>query len=125
MADYKWRENPACVATYNLLGDKFLDQFETDDTPFKDAGALKLEELLYFLHTTANARIRAARARRIARKLLTLLTGTYTVGWEAPGTQNDDVFFATAAVFEDGSKTLTDVAALIDGYFRFPTEVAA
>ena len=29
MADYVWRENLACVATYKILeGDKFLDEFE-------------------------------------------------------------------------------------------------
>src|SRR5262245_22362024 len=36
---FEWKENLACMATYNVLeGDQFLDQFEDTDIPFATAG---------------------------------------------------------------------------------------
>jgi hypothetical protein len=49
-SDFKWSEdNLACMATYKVLeDDKFLDQFEDADLPFKAAKDKKLGELRYF-----------------------------------------------------------------------------
>jgi hypothetical protein len=52
---FEWKENIACVATYNVLeGENFLDEFEDADHPFKQAAGVKLKTLRYFPKTTSN-----------------------------------------------------------------------
>jgi hypothetical protein len=123
MAEYKWRENPACVATYRILeGDNFLDQFEDSDVPFADAGVLEMSNLRYFPKTTANSNIVEMLAINMARRFLTLVTKTFTVEKENPQTSSQEILEALVAVFNDGKKTVRELAEAIDGQVRFPNE---
>lgn len=120
---YEWRENPACVATYNILeGEPFLDQFEDASVPFKDAGALKVGDLRYFPKTTANSNILTVLGHEVSRRFFTLLLKTYTVKKEDPATTTPEVLQALAGIFSDKTKTLADLAEAVDGHVKFPME---
>lgn len=123
MAKYEWKENPACVATYNILeGDKFLDQFEDADVKFEDAGELKIGNLLFYPGTTSNGNILDLVSLNIAQKFLSLLVKTYTVKKENPAKQTAKTIQSLAEIFRDKSKTLADLAEVVDADVKFPNE---
>lgn len=119
---YKWRENNACVATYKVLeGDRFLDQFEDADLPFAKAGSVQLKTLRYYPKTTTNSDLITALAFETARDFLTHVTKVYTVKKQT-ATTTAAIIRAVAAVFADGSRTIADLAAVVDASIRFPDE---
>ncbi|MHB1313584.1 MAG: hypothetical protein ACYC3L_16320, partial [Gemmatimonadaceae bacterium] len=121
-ASYKWRENNACVATYKVLeGDNFLDQFEDADLPFDKAGAVQLKTLRYFPKTTTNGDLIVILADGIARKFLAYVAKVYTVR-KQKATSSARIINAVAAVLADGSKTIADLAAVVDDCIKFPDE---
>jgi hypothetical protein len=123
MAEYLWRENPACVATYRILeGDSFLDQFEDSDVPFSEAGELPMSRLRYFPKTTSNPNIVEMLAINMARRFLTLVTKTFTVEKEDPQTSSQEILESLVTVFKNGKSTLRNLAQVIDGQVRFPNE---
>ncbi len=120
---YEWRNNLACVATYNILeGGKFLDQFEDVDTPFAKAGTLKLNKLRYFPRTTTNPVLLEMAATTLARSFLVHLGKTFTNRKQDRSKASQDIVDALSAIFADGSKTLCDVAETVDAMFQFPDE---
>jgi len=123
MAAYEWKENNACVATYKVLeGDKFLDQFEDADIPFSKASSVKLKTLRYYPKTTINPQIIEVLSIEIARKFVTYLVKIFTVSKQ--NTQNSSAFVISeiAKVFADGSKTIKDLAEIVDANIKFPDE---
>ena len=122
MADYVWRENLACVATYKVLeGDNFLDQFEDADLPFKDAGSKKLSELRYYPKTTDNPDIIEVLSIEIARKFLTFVMKLYTVTREKPVT-SAAIIQALAEMFASADATIAQLAGVLDDELQFPDE---
>jgi hypothetical protein len=122
-APYAWKENNACVATYKVLeGDHFLDQFEDADIPFATAGPVKLGTLRYFPKTTDNPQILEVLGIEMARKFLTYVLKVFTVSKENPAESSADILLALAGVFQDGGKTLLDLAAVTDQNLKFPDE---
>jgi hypothetical protein len=120
---YNWKNNPACVATYNVLeGDNFLDQFEDVDFPFSEAGAVKLENLRYYPKTTANANILEVLALNMSRDFLRYIVKTYTVSKENKAESSAEIIDALATIFKDGSKTVADLAEATDRHVKFPME---
>jgi hypothetical protein len=120
---YEWKENNACVATYKVLeGDKFLDQFEDADIPFKKAGAVKLKALRYFPKTTQNNQIIEVLSIEIARQFLTHLTKVFTVSKQDGSKSSAKIILALAKLFADGSKTIKDLAEVVDENIKFPDE---
>ena len=120
---FVWKENLACVATYNLLeGDNFLDQFEDSVIPFTDAADITLGSLRYFPKTTTNAQLIEVLSFEIARKFVTLLNKTYTVKKQHPSDKTAEIISDIAAVFAEPTKTIGNLAELVDATIKFPDE---
>jgi len=125
MADYKWRDNLACVATYKILeADKLLDQFEDSDVAFEGAGKLTMGKLRYYPKTTSNPNILEILSMEISRKFLTYVVKYYTSKKEVPSEESADIISAVAAVFLDKDATLAKLAGVVDAKIRFPDEGA-
>lgn len=122
-AGYEWRENMACVATYNILeGENFLDQFEDADIPFSDAPDVPMERLRYYPKTTANAEIIRLLSLQIAQRFLTDLVKTFTVRKEMPEKETSATIKELAGIFADKKATILDLAETVDGNVKFPDE---
>lgn len=120
---FEWKENMACVATYNILeGENFLDQFEDANVPFADAGDLTMGKLRYFPKTTANAQMIRLLSLQIAQQFLTDLVKTYTVKKELPEKTTGATITELAKVFADGDKTVLELAEVVDENVKFPDE---
>lgn len=120
---FAWKENMACVATYNVLeGETFLDQFEDADIPFDEAAKVPMGQLRYFPRTTANAEIIRLLSLQIAQRFLTHLVKTFTVKKEMPEKATSDTIVELAAIFADKKKTILDLAKVVDDNVRFPDE---
>lgn len=120
---FEWKENLACMATYNVLeGDQFLDQFEDSDIPFESAGDTPLGSLRYFPKTTHNPQIIKVVSLEISRSFLQTLVKVFTVKKEDPSVSTPKTIKALAGIFENPKKTLADLAALVDKHVKFPDE---
>ncbi|MFZ6756004.1 hypothetical protein ACO0K9_02200 [Undibacterium sp. Ji50W] len=123
-AQYQWKANNACVATYKVLeGDNFLDQFEDKDIPFEKAGSVKMGTLRYFPKTTGNIDIIDVISMGIARDFLKGVVKTYVVTKEKQTINSADILTAIAEIFGDGKKTICDLAEVVDGLIKFPDEM--
>jgi hypothetical protein len=122
-AVYEWRENNACVATYNVLeGDQFLDQFEDVDIPFADAPDVKMKELRYFPQTTGNANILELLGIEMSRDFLRHVSKTFTLNKQNPEESSVVIIRKLAAIFSKGDRTIRDLAEVLDDCIRFPDE---
>jgi hypothetical protein len=120
---YEWRENMACVATYNILeGENFLDQFEDADIPFDEAPEVPMGRLRYYPKTTANAEIIRLLSLQIAQRFLTDLVKTFTVRKEMPEKETSATIKELAGIFADKKATILDLAETVDGNVKFPDE---
>jgi hypothetical protein len=123
MPDYQWKENNACTATYKVLeGDGFLDQFEDTDVPFNKAASVKLKNLRYFPKTTTNPQIIEILSLEIARKFIKHVVKVFTVSKQNTSKSSADTIEQIAKVFADGSKTIKDLAEVVDANIKFPDE---
>lgn len=123
MSDYKWRQNMACVATYNILeGDSFLDQFEDSEISFKDAEKVKLNTLPYYPQTTNNPEILRIAGYEYARLFIKYLVKIYTVSRQNIKTSSAEILTAIAETLMDGEKTILELAEVVDDNIRFPDE---
>jgi hypothetical protein len=123
MAAYEWKENNACVATYKILeGDKFLDQFEDAEIPFAKASLIKLKTLRYFPKTTTNPQIIEVLSIEIARQFVTHVVKVFTVSKQNTKKSSAAIISEIAKVFADGSKTIKDLAEIVDANIQFPDE---
>jgi hypothetical protein len=120
---YVWRENNACVATYNVLeGDAFLDQFEDVDIPFKKAADVTMAKLRYFPRSTGNPNLLAVLGNQMARKFLMHVAKTFTLEKQTAGKKTADFVEELSAVFSSNGGTLRDLARILDDNVRFPDE---
>jgi hypothetical protein len=120
---FEWKENMACVATYNILeGENFLDQFEDADIPFDEAAKVPMGKLRYFPKTTTNAEIIRLLSLQIAQRFLTDLVKTFTVKKEMPAKATGDTITELAVIFADKKKTIRDLAEVVDENVKFPDE---
>jgi hypothetical protein len=123
MADYKWRNNIACVATYRILeSDRFLDQFEDTVIPFSEAGTTKLSDLRYFPKTTGNANILEILSLEISRQFIKYLVKLYTVRKENSQNTTAEIIQGLATIFANGDSVVRDIAAYADEAINFPDE---
>lgn len=122
-ATYAWKENNACTATYKVLeGDKFLDQFEDADIPFAKAASVKLKTLRYFPKTTTNQQIIEVLSLEIARQFVTYIVKIFTVSKQNSAASSATIISSIAKMFEDGEKTIKDLAEVVDAAIKFPDE---
>lgn len=124
MANYIWKENNACTATYKVLeGDAFLDQFEDTEISFVKAPTIKLKNLRYFPKTTANPQIIEVMSFEIARKFIKYVVKIYTVSKQNTAKNTATTIEEIAKIFADGEKTIADLAAVVDANIKFPDEI--
>lgn len=126
MAEYAWRENLACLATYKVLEDDHLmDQFEDINTPFAKGGELEMGSLRYYPKTTSNPALIELLALTKAHEFLTFVAKLYTMKKELPAETSASIIRAVAKVFEKESATLAQLASVLDAKLKFPDEGAA
>jgi hypothetical protein len=122
-AVYEWRENNACVATYNVLeGDHFLDQFEDVDIPFDKAPDVTMGKLRYFPKSTGNSNLLEVLGNQMARKFLKHVAKTFTLNKQSPGKKTAVFIEDLAEIFSNKSGTLRDLARILDDNVKFPDE---
>jgi len=120
---YEWRQNNACVATYNVLeGDNFLDQFEDIDIPFDSAPDVTMAKLRYFPKSTGNSNLLEVLGNQMARKFLKHVSKTFTLQKQTPGKKTADFVEELSDVFSSKSGTLRDLAKILDDNVKFPDE---
>lgn len=120
---YEWRENNACVATYNVLeGDNFLDQFEDVDIPFADAADVSMAKLRYFPKSTGNSSLLGVLGNQMARQFLKNVSKTFTLQKQTPGKKTADFVEELTAVFSNKGGTLRNLAQILDENVKFPDE---
>lgn len=120
---YSWRENQACVATYKVLeGDMFLDQFELSDISFSAAATVKMQDLRYFPNTTNNPDLVEVLSLEITRKFVKHLVKIFTIKKQNANHSSAEIIRSIAQVFEDGEKTIVELAAVVDEKIKFPDE---
>jgi hypothetical protein len=120
---YEWRNNNACVATYNVLeGETFLDQFEDVDIPFDEAPDVTMAKLRYFPKSTGNPNLLDVLGNQMARKFLKHVSKTFTLQKQTPGKKTADFIEELSGVFSSKSGTLRDLAEILDDNVKFPDE---
>jgi len=120
---YEWRQNNACVATYNVLeGDNFLDQFEDVDIPFDKAPDVTMGKLRYFPKSTSNSNLLEVLGNQMARKFLKHVSKTFTLEKQTPGKKTADFIEELNDVFSSRNGTIRDLAKILDDNVRFPDE---
>lgn len=120
---FAWRNNIACVSTYNVLEhDDKMDQFEDVDVPFDKAGDLTMKQLRFWPGLELPASAIDTIARMKAREFLVLVQKHFTAKKEDPATRSGDVIRAVGEVFATGDATLTTLAKTADSFIRFPDE---
>ncbi|WAC60334.1 hypothetical protein [Brevundimonas sp. SL130] len=124
MSDYLWRDNLACVATYNVLeGEIFLDEFEDAAFPFAEAGSLKMGQLRYFPHTTSNPDIVELLALEQARKFLRFIGKAYLIRKQRPADTTATAIRALAKIFSNENATVLQLAEVVDKLILFTDEI--
>jgi hypothetical protein len=118
---YAWKNNDACTGTYQVL--KQLDQFGNRDTSFEQAAAIKLKDLIYFPKTTDNPDILSVLSLQVAQRFMKELAKLANLRKEDAAGTSAAIISAIAAVFGDGTKTVNDLAAMVDAKIKFPDEV--
>lgn len=120
---YEWRENNACVATYNVLeGDHFLDQFEDVDIPFDEAPDVTMGKLRYFPKSTGNSDLINVLGNQMARDFLRFVSKTFTLKKQVPGKLSAEVIEELSDVFSNKSGTIRELAKILDESVKFPDE---
>jgi hypothetical protein len=120
---FRWRENMACVATYNVLEhDDKMDQFEDADVAFDDAAGLQMGQLRFWPGVSLPAGAIDSIARLKAQEFLFLIQKNFTSKKQDPSLSSGGVIRATGKVFATRTATLADLAELVDASFRFPDE---
>jgi len=117
---FTWGNTLPCVATYKVLeGDTLLNQFEDSSTAFDAAGTMTIGSLLFYPHAAASEDIIDVLADQMARKFLTLVQKNFTITLH-PNETTGAVIDQTAAIFADSTKTLTDLAEVLNNDIDFP-----
>jgi hypothetical protein len=120
---YLWEKNICCIGTYKTLSDnQKLDEFEEEDKPFENAATVKMNELRYFLHATANPQALEHLSFQKAIQFLTDFSKNYLLTKEKKELQTADFIRDLAGIFKDGNKTINDLAELMDSYVKFADE---
>lgn len=114
---FNWTaENPACVATHQILAD--LMQFKGE---FKNAGEVSVERLTYFPRASPTPAVTRARASQMAWQFCDRLLRITHVKESTTVTLNQFIRrFET--LFGVGTTTVEDIAQAADDFLRFPKE---
>lgn len=120
---FRWRNNMACVATYNVLEhDDKMDQFEDVDIAFDDAADLEMGQLRFWNGVSPPAGAMDTIARLKAQEFLFLIQKNFTSKKQDPSLTSGGVIRAVGKVFATRTATLADLAKVVDASFRFPDE---
>lgn len=123
MANYTWKENLCCIATYKTLeGNTTLDEFEETHIPFNKAPTVKMKNLRYYPQSTNNPDIIEMIAHQEARRYFKFLITYYVVKKELNETQLWQIISALSDVFKNGDKTILDLAEVTDIHLKFSDE---
>lgn len=117
---YEWKNNLACKATYVILED-MLEQIDGLLVPQSQAGNYKIEYLTSF-PDDASGKIKEKWSKKISSKFIQYVLKLYDVRKE----RSSDTIRAwhkdTWPIFNDGDKTLTELAGVLDSYCKFSDE---
>jgi hypothetical protein len=118
--DYKWQKNYACTTVFAVLRSKSMLDQQTIPSSFEKAGNTKLGSLTYFPRTNADDILLDNQATMIANMFVNHMANLGVINeMEEEGISKHDVKRKLKDIFKDGSKTLKDVAELIDEMIKF------
>lgn len=83
---------------------------------------MKLGTLRYYPKTTQNPNIIEMLGLEIGRKFLTFMVKTYTVSKQDTHKTSAAIIRALADAFSDGTKTIAELAGVVDANIKFPDE---
>jgi hypothetical protein len=120
---YQWNKNLCCIGTYKTLSDNSkLDQFEEEDVSFESASEIKMNQLRYYLHTTTNKDALQHVRLQMAMSFLNNFSQNYVLTKQKKALQTADMYRDLASIFQDGEKTINELAELMDKYVKFEDE---
>jgi hypothetical protein len=120
---YQWNKNLCCIGTYKTLSDNSkLDQFEEEDVSFESASEIKMNQLRYYLHTTTNKDALQHVGLQMAMSFLNNFSQNYVLTKQKKALQTADMYRDLASIFQDGEKTINELAELMDKYVKFEDE---
>jgi hypothetical protein len=124
MADFKWaKTNLASVATYNILaGNPLGPQIYQNSLLFDAASSTKMGTLPYYPKYGAPGWFISGRADDYGRRFYKGIIDSYTRHKEDPKDSVEAIIQAFIDVFAEPSKTIGDLAATADKFFRFTGE---
>lgn len=120
---YQWKRNLCCIGTYKTLSDNSkLDQFEEEDISFESAAVVKMNQLRYFLHTTTTQQALEHAALQMAMSFLNDFSKNYVLTKQKKELQTAAFYRDLASIFQNGEKTIKELAELMDKYVKFTDE---
>lgn len=120
---FRWKNDMACVATFNVLEhDDKMDQFEDVDVPFDKAGGLQMGQLRYWPGVSLPADALDSLGRLKAQEFLKLLSKNFSSKKQDPSLTAAGVIRKVGKIFAKKTATLSDLAAEVDASFLFPDE---
>ena len=119
---YEWKKKLACIATYKLMErDDRMNQFEEIIMPFDKAKALKMGDLKFY-PSAATPEIKNKAAKHFGATFLKYLVQDYVVKKESKDIDTGKIFEQIVNVLKDETKTLNDLAEVIDKNLKFEDE---
>jgi hypothetical protein len=117
---YPWKENLACVSAYKILVN--MQQISSTKTKFDVAADMKLGQLAYFPSTTTSPSLIEMAAMLITREYSKLLSRDYVIAPQTSGVTWKKLMRAMEEVFADKTKTIRDLAEVVDAQIKFGDE---
>lgn len=121
--EFKWQKNYACTCTFAVLRNKDMLNQKGIPTDFDAAGKTKLKDLTYYPQTSSDSTLIENQATMVANSFVAHVHELGVVKSLQDVTKTmKDIKIKLKPIFEDGEKTLTDVAAQLDKSFLFYDE---
>lgn len=120
MAEYIWRENMACRATWTIMSSqKFMNQALGS---FDNAKTKKMNEMRFWPKVSMSSAQMDGLAWAMGQRFLRHLVETYTKKKQNRMDDSAEIIQSIANVFKSESATLTDLAEAVDKVAAFPDE---
>ena len=117
---YEWKNNLACKATY-VINTDYLDQLESILIPFDEAADYKIEYMTSY-PSDAGIRIREKWAQKMSSKFIKYVFKIYDIRQQIENSNIRNWYNDLWVIYENGEKTLTDIAEVTDKHCKFIDE---
>lgn len=120
---FTWKNNLACTSVYKTMErDDRMNQFEELVYPFELAKDIKIGDLKFFPNA-ASGDIKNRAAKHFGATFFKFIISNYVVRKEKREEHIQDIFNSFVEVLENESKTLFDLAKVVDEKLMYEDEI--